>query len=104
MPKKVLKKVDRNFVLKLAFSRARKQKRQIDPNSTLDIDRVRKMKKKGESNHGGSGGLGGGGGGLGGGPGGSNNSSLADDKRPRTAFTTDQLNKLRQEFQVRQWI
>ncbi len=58
------------------------------------------MKKKGESNSGGGGGgLGGGVGGVGC-PGGSNNSSLADDKRPRTAFTTDQLNKLRQEFQV----
>ena len=35
---------------------------------------------------------GGGGGGGGGG--------VVDDKRPRTAFTTEQLNKLRGEFQV----
>ena len=27
-----------------------------------------------------------------------------DDKRPRTAFTTDQLNKLRTEFQANRYL
>ena len=31
-------------------------------------------------------------------------SSLADDKRPRTAFSSDQLNKLRQEFQANRYL
>ena len=67
--------------LLIIISRARKQKRNI--NNDLDIDRMRKIKKvKGESMS-------------------PSASSIADDKRPRTAFTTEQLNKLRQEFTVR---
>ena len=37
---------------------------------------------------------------MGGGGGGGGGGGMADDKRPRTAFTTEQLNKLRGEFQV----
>ena len=54
--------------------------------------RVRKVKKK-EPGSGGQGV-----------PGVSSSSSLSDDKRPRTAFSSEQLQKLRHEFQANRYL